>query len=97
MEKAKMELIKTKNEMVLDGLKNLEDMLDGNKNLINNNKLKIGKDVWDWYDDLSLAETALHRAVSDVHEARAWLMRFNKRLEEELTNNEQSSYNDVKG
>ena len=79
MEKEKLEMIKSQSKMVLDNLKVVMDMIDGNKELVMENKLMVDyKEYWDLYDRLNLTNNALLRASADVDEAMKWLKRVVK-------------------
>ena len=79
MEKEKLEMIKSQSKMVLDNLKTISDMIDGNKELVMENKLMVDyKEYWDLYDRLNLTNNALLRASADVDEAMKWLKRVVK-------------------
>ncbi len=79
MEKEKLEMIKSQSKMVLDNLKTISDMIDGNKELVMENRNMVdNKENWDLWDRLNLANTALLRASADVNEAIKWLERVVK-------------------
>ena len=79
MEKEKLEMIKSQSKMVLDNLKTISDMIDGNKELVMENKLMVDyKEYWDLYDRLNLTNNALLRASADIDEAMKWLKRVVK-------------------
>lgn len=79
MEKEKLEMIKSQSKMVLDNLKTISDMIDGNKEFVMENKLMVDyKEYWDLYDMLNLTNNALFRASADVDEAMKWLKRVVK-------------------
>lgn len=79
MEKEKLEMIKSQSKMVLNNLKVVMDMIDGNKELVMENKLMVDyKECWDLYDRLNLTNNALLRASADIDEAMKWLKRVVK-------------------
>ena len=79
MEKEKLEMIKSQSKMVLDNLKTISDMIDGNKELVMENRNMVDyKECCDLYDRLNLTNNALLRASADVDEAMKWLKRVMK-------------------
>lgn len=79
MEKEKLEMIKSQSKMVLDNLKTISDMIDGNKELVMENRNMVDyKEYWDLYDRLNLTNNALLRASADIDEAMKWLKRVVK-------------------
>ena len=79
MEKEKLEMIKSQSKMVLDNLKTISDMIDGNKELVMENRNMVDyKECWDLYDRLNLTKNALLRASADIDEAMKWLKRVVK-------------------
>jgi len=83
MENAKKEMMKLQNKMVLESLATIEDMIEGNKHFVIENRSMVGgRDANRWlWDDYDYAFVALGRALSDIRYAKEQLKYAEGRLE----------------